>query len=208
MLAWWLWTLRRRRTSGVQRGSEFAGCREGCARPPWPTGPGGWGASPSRFAKPPMSIAPRSIRRWPSQERAAVGLLEPGLDVRPRSRYRFTGTAICAFDAHDRADCGLVPRGRRPPRGPIDVGRTKELVDAVNDRALGGISSSPRSRPCARRGGQPLHRSVRTWRSFGVVLWGEPARARRPRGCRRLLRFVLAPLAGSNPRPTWPRSST
>jgi len=93
-----------------------------------------------------------------------------------------------------------LPEGQAVHRA---VGSTseelKELVEAVNDRALGAFRRAlVRARARGEVGPTDDTEVIAHLAFFGVVLWGETReRAPTEEECRRLLRVVLAPLAGS-----------
>ena len=139
-------------------------------------------------------------RRWPSKSALLLAVLEPGLE-------RFdhdpdTGSlggdllALMLMIGENAA----LPEGQAVHRA---VGSTsdelKELVDAVNDRALGAFRRAfDRSRDRGEVGPTDDTEVMTHLAFFGVVLWGE-TRERAPTGeeCRRILRVVLAPLTDS-----------
>jgi hypothetical protein len=80
-----------------------------------------------------------------------------------------------------------------------DLGLLMVCVEAVNDRALGAFRRAF-DRARARGEVRPTDDTemIAHLAVFGVVLWGETQeRAPTEEACRRILRVVLAPLAGS-----------
>ena len=139
-------------------------------------------------------------RRWPSKGALLLAVLEPGLE-------RFDHDPDTGSLHGDLLALMLMmgetaarPEGQAVHRA---VGSTseelKELVDTVNDRALGAFR-----RAFARARGEvrPTDDTemITHLAFFGAVLWAE-TRERSPteQECRRILQVVLAPLADS----TW-----
>src|SRR4030081_2616781 len=138
-------------------------------------------------------------RRWPSKGALLLAVLEPGLE-------RFDHDPDTGSLAGDllalmlmMAERMALPEGQAVHRA---VGSTsdelKELVDTVNDRGLDAFRRAF-DRARARGEVEPTDDTevIAHLAFFGVVLWNE-TRERTPteEECRRILRVVLAPLAG------------
>jgi AcrR family transcriptional regulator len=137
-------------------------------------------------------------RRWPSKSALLLAVLEPGLE-------RFDHDPDTGSLGGDLlalmlmiGESAALPEGQAVHRA---VGSTsdelKELVDTVNDRALGAFRRAF-DRARVRGEVEPTDDTemIAHLAFFGVVLWNE-TRQRPPTGdeCRRILRVVLAPLA-------------
>ena len=104
-------------------------------------------------------------------------------------------------------ETAALPEGQAVHRA---VGSTsdelKELVEAVNERALGAFRRAF-DRARARGEVEPTDDTemIAHLAFFGVVLWGEThERTTTEEECRRILRVVLAPLAGRTAVPPAP----
>jgi AcrR family transcriptional regulator len=137
-------------------------------------------------------------RRWPSKSALLLAVLEPGLE-------RFDHDPDTGSLGGDLlalmlmiGESAALPEGQAVHRA---VGSTsdelKELVDTVNDRALGAFRRAF-DRARVRGEVEPTDDTemIAHLAFFGVVLWNE-TRQRPPTEdeCRRILRVVLAPLA-------------
>jgi len=137
-------------------------------------------------------------RRWPSKSALLLAVLEPGLE-------RFDHDPDTGLLGGDLlalmlmiGESAALPEGQAVHRA---VGSTsdelKELVDTVNDRALGAFRRAF-DRARVRGEVEPTDDTemIAHLAFFGVVLWNE-TRQRPPTEdeCRRILRVVLAPLA-------------
>jgi AcrR family transcriptional regulator len=143
-------------------------------------------------------------RRWPSMGALLLAVLEPGLE-------RFDHDPDTGSLGGDLlalmvmiGETAALPEGQAVHRA---VGSTsdelQELVDAVNDRALGAFRRAlDRARARGEVGPIDDTEMIAHLAFFGVVLWGE-TRKRTPteQECRRILRVVLAPLAGPTSAP-------
>jgi AcrR family transcriptional regulator len=141
-------------------------------------------------------------RRWPSKGALLLAILEPGLE-------RFDHDPDTGSLGGDllalmllMGETAALPPGQAVHRA---VGSTsdelKELVDTVNERALGAFRRAF-DRARARGELEPTDDTemIAHLAFFGVVLWAEThERTTSEQECRRILRVVLAPLAGS----TW-----
>ena len=143
-------------------------------------------------------------RRWPSKSALLLAVLEPGLE-------RFDHDPDTGSLAGDllalmllMGETAALPPGQAVHRA---VGSTsdelKELVDTVNDRALGAFHRAF-DRASVRGELAPTDDTemIAHLAFFGAVLWQE-TRERTPSEdeCRRILRVVLAPLTGSTSPP-------
>ena len=139
-------------------------------------------------------------RRWPSKSALLLAVLEPGLE-------RFDHDPDTGSLGGDllalmlmMGETAALPPGQAVHRA---VGSTseelKELVEAVNERALGAFHRAF-DRASARGELAPTDDTemIAHLAFFGAVLWQE-TRERTPSEdeCRRILRIVLAPLTGS-----------
>jgi len=143
-------------------------------------------------------------RRWPSKSALLLAVLEPGLE-------RFDHDPDTGSVGGDLlalmlmiGETAALPEGQAVHRA---VGSTsdelKELVDTVNDRALGAFRRAfdrARARGEVRPTDDP--EMITHLAFFGAVLWAE-TRERTPtvEECRRILRVVLASLAGTTSPP-------
>ena len=141
-------------------------------------------------------------RRWPSKGALLLAVLEPGLE-------RFDHDPDTGSLAGDLLALMLQigETAALPPWQAVHraVGSTsdelKELVDTVNDRALGAFHRAfDRARARGELGPTDDTEMIAHLAFSGAILWAE-TRERVPteEECRRILRVVLAPLAGS----TW-----
>jgi AcrR family transcriptional regulator len=141
-------------------------------------------------------------RRWPSKSALLLAILEPGLERFDHDHDPDTGSlggdllALMLL----MGETAALPPGQAVHRA---VGSTsdelKELVDTVNDRALGAFRRAfDRARARGELGPTDDTEMIAHLAFFGAVLWAE-TRERTPteEECRRILRVVLAPLAGS-----------
>ncbi|HEV7419157.1 MAG TPA: TetR/AcrR family transcriptional regulator [Mycobacterium sp.] len=139
-------------------------------------------------------------RRWPSKGALLLAVIEPLLE-------RFDHDPDTGSLGGDLlalmlmiGETGSLPEGQAVHRA---VGSTsdelKELVEAANDRGLGAFHRAF-DRARARGEVRPTDDTevIAHLAFFGVVLW-EDTRERAPteEECRRILRVVLAPLAGT-----------
>jgi AcrR family transcriptional regulator len=143
-------------------------------------------------------------RRWPSKGALLLAVLEPGLE-------RFDHDPDTGSLGGDLlalmlmvGETAALPEGQAVHRA---VGSTsdelKELVHTVNGRALGAFRRAL-DRACARGEVGPTDDTemIAHLAFFGVVLWGEThERTPTEQECRRILRIVLAPVAGSTSPP-------
>jgi AcrR family transcriptional regulator len=141
-------------------------------------------------------------RRWPSKGALLLAILEPGLERFDHDHDPDTGSlggdllALMLL----MGETAALPPGQAVHRA---VGSTsdelKELVDTVNERALGAFRRAfDRARARGELGPTDDTEMIAHLAFFGAVLWAE-TRERTPteEECRRILRVVLAPLAGS-----------
>ena len=139
-------------------------------------------------------------RRWPSKAALLLAVLEPGLE-------RFDHDPDTGSLGGDLLALMLQigETAALPPWQAVHraVGSTsdelKELVDTVNDRALGAFHRAF-DRASVRGELAPTDDTemIAHLAFFGVVLWRETReRAPTEEECRRILRVVLAPLARS-----------
>jgi AcrR family transcriptional regulator len=141
-------------------------------------------------------------RRWPSKGALLLAVLEPGLerfDHDPDTGSLHGDLLALLLMIGETA---ARPEGQAVHRA---VGSTsdelKELVDTVNDRALSAFRRAF-DRARARGEVRPTDDTemIAHLAFFGAVLWAEThERTPTEEECRRILRVVLAPLAGS----TW-----
>jgi AcrR family transcriptional regulator len=141
-------------------------------------------------------------RRWPSKGALLLAVLEPGLERfdHDPDTGSLRGDLLALLLM--MGETAALPEGQAVHRA---VGSTsdelKELVDTVNDRALGAFRRAF-DRARARGEVRPTDDTemIAHLTFFGAVLWAE-TRERTPteEECRRILQVVLAPLAGS----TW-----
>jgi AcrR family transcriptional regulator len=143
-------------------------------------------------------------RRWPSKSALLLAVLEPGLarfDHDPDTGS--LGGDLLALMLM-MGETAALPPGQAVHRA---VGSTseelKELVEAVNERALGAFRRAF-DRASARGELAPTDDTemIAHLAFFGAVLWQE-TRERTPSEdeCRRILRIVLAPLTSNTPAP-------
>jgi AcrR family transcriptional regulator len=149
-------------------------------------------------------------RRWPSKAALLLAVLGPGLERFDHDHDPDTGSL-------DGDLLGLMLRIGETAALPDwqavhrAVGSTsdelQELVDTVNDRALGAFRRAfDRASARAEVGPTDDTEMIAHLAFFGVVLWREICkRAPTEQECRRILLIVLAPLGGSTPAP--PRRS-
>jgi AcrR family transcriptional regulator len=143
-------------------------------------------------------------RRWPSKGALLLAVLEPGLE-------RFDHDPDTG-SLHDdllalllmMGEAAALPEGQAVHRA---VGSTsdelKELVDTVNDRALGAFRRAfDRARSRGEVRPTDDTEMIAHLAFFGAVLWGETReRPTTEEECRRILQVVLAPLAGRTAAP-------
>src|ERR1700739_3921941 len=140
-------------------------------------------------------------RRWPSKSALLLAVLEPGLQrFDPDPDTGALGADLVALMLMI-GETAALPEGQAVHRA---VGSTsdelKELVEAVNDRALGAFRRAlDRARARGEVGPTDDAEVIAHLAFFGVVLWGETReRAPTEEECRRILRVVLAQLAGQS----------
>jgi AcrR family transcriptional regulator len=139
-------------------------------------------------------------RRWPSKGALLMAVLEPGLE----RFYQDPDTGSLAGDLLAlmlmMGEIAALPEGQAVHRAVGSVSdELKELVDTVNDRGLGAFRRAfDHARSRGEVGPTDDVEVIAHLAFFGVVLW-EETRERAPteEECRRILRVVLAPLAGS-----------
>ena len=145
-------------------------------------------------------------RRWPSKSALLLAVLEPGLerfDHDPDTGSLHGDLLALMLMMGETA---ALPEGQAVHRAVGSISdELKELVDAVNDRALGAFRRAF-DRARARGEVRPTDDAemITHLAFFGAVLWAE-TRERTPtvEECRRILRIVLASLAGTtSPPPT------
>jgi AcrR family transcriptional regulator len=143
-------------------------------------------------------------RRWPSKGALLLAVLEPGLE-------RFDHDPDTGSLGGDLLAVMLQfgETAALPPWQAVHraVGSTSdeltELVEAVNDRALGAFRRAfDRARARGELGPTDDTEMIAHLAFFGVLLWRE-TRQHTPteQECRRILRIVLAPLGRSTPAP-------
>ena len=206
MLAWRLMDSSTRRTRGVQRGPRShqvvetvrAATMAELARVGFP------GLTIEGVAKAANVNRTTIYRRWPSKSALLLAVLEPGLqrfDHDPDTGS--LGGDLLALMLMI-GETAALPEGQAVHRA---VGSTsdelKDLVEAVNDRALGAFRRAlDRARARGEVGPTDDTEVIAHLAFFGVVLWGETReRAPTEEECRRILRVVLAALAGSTSAP-------
>jgi AcrR family transcriptional regulator len=141
-------------------------------------------------------------RRWPSKAALLLAVLEPGLERfdHDPDTGSLDGDLLALMLLI--GETAALPPGQAVHRA---VGSTsdelKELVDTVNDRALGAFRRAfDRARARGEVGPKDDTEMIAHLTFFGAVLWAETReRAPTEQECRRILRIVLAPLA----RGTW-----
>jgi AcrR family transcriptional regulator len=138
-------------------------------------------------------------RRWPSKGALLLAILEPGLERFDRDPDTGSlGGDLLALMLL-MGEIAALPPGQAVHRA---VGSTsdelRELVDTVNERALGAFRRAfDRARARGEVGPTDDTEMIAHLAFFGVVLWGETReRTTSEQECRRILRVVLAPLAG------------
>jgi AcrR family transcriptional regulator len=143
-------------------------------------------------------------RRWPSKGALLLAVLEPGLERfdHDPDTGSLHGDLLALLLMMGEA--AALPEGQAVHRA---VGSTsdelKELVDTVNDRALGAFRRAF-DRARARGEVRPTDDTemIAHLAFFGAVLWGETReRPTTEEECRRILHVVLAPLAGRTAAP-------
>jgi AcrR family transcriptional regulator len=143
-------------------------------------------------------------RRWPSKGALLLAVLEPGLE-------RFDHDPDTGSLGGDLLALMLQigETAALPPWQAVHraVGSTSdeltELVEAVNDRALGAFRRAfDHARARGELGPTDDTEMIAHLAFFGVLLWRE-TRQHTPteQECRRILRIVLAPLGRSTPAP-------
>src|ERR1700760_2290572 len=212
MLACGLVDISTRRTRGVQRGPRSQqGVEKGreatmaeLARVGFP------GLTVEGVAKAANVNRTTIYRRWPSKSALLLAVLEPGLERfdHDPDTGSLRGDLLALLLM--MGETAALPEGQagHPAVGPTSDD-PKELVDRVNDRALGAFRRAF-DRARARGEVRPTDDTemIAHLTFFGAVLWAE-TRERTPteEECRRILQVVLAPLAGSSWAPH-PRSAT
>ena len=143
-------------------------------------------------------------RRWPSKSALLLAVLEPGLerfDHDPDTGSLHGDLLALMLMMGETA---ALPEGQAVHRAVGSISdELKELVDTVNDRALGAFRRAfdrARARGEVRPTDDP--EMITHLAFFGAVLWAE-TRERTPtvEECRRILRVVLASLAGTTSPP-------
>jgi AcrR family transcriptional regulator len=143
-------------------------------------------------------------RRWPSKGALLLAVLEPGLerfDHDPDTGSLHGDLLALMLMMGETA---ALPEGQAVHRA---VGSTsdelKELVDTVNDRALGAFRRAfDRARSRGEVRPTDDTEMIAHLAFFGAVFWGETReRPTTEEECRRILRVVLAPLAGRTAAP-------
>jgi AcrR family transcriptional regulator len=137
-------------------------------------------------------------RRWPSKAALLLAVLEPGLERfdHDPDTGSLDGDLLALMLLI--GETAALPPGQAVHRA---VGSTsdelKELVDTVNDRALGAFRRAfDRARARGEVGPKDDTEMIAHLAFFGAVLWAEKReRAATEQECRRILRIVLAPLA-------------
>jgi AcrR family transcriptional regulator len=141
-------------------------------------------------------------RRWPSKAALLLAVLEPGLERfdHDPDTGSLDGDLLALMLLI--GETAALPPGQAVHRA---VGSTsdelKELVDAVNDRALSAFRRAfDHARARGEVGPEDDTEMIAHLAFFGAVLWAETReRVATEQECRRILRIVLAPLA----RGTW-----
>jgi AcrR family transcriptional regulator len=138
-------------------------------------------------------------RRWPSKDALLLAVLEPGLerfDQEPDTESLdgdLLALMVITGETAALSEWQAVHRAVRSTPGEL-----KDLVDTVNDRALGAFHRAfDHARARGEVGAADDTEMISHLAFFGVLLWRE-TRQRPPseEECRRILRVVLAPLAG------------
>jgi AcrR family transcriptional regulator len=139
-------------------------------------------------------------RRWPSKSALLLAVIEPLLerfDHDPETGS--LGGDLLALMLM-MGETSALPEGQAVHRAVGSISdELKELVEAVNERALGAFHRAfDRARARGEVGPTDDPEVITHLAFFGVVLWQE-TRERAPtvEECCRILRVVLAPLAGS-----------
>jgi AcrR family transcriptional regulator len=143
-------------------------------------------------------------RRWPSKGALLLAVLEPGLERfdHDPDTGSLHGDLLALLLMMGEA--AALPEGQAVHRA---VGSTsdelKELVDTVNDRALGAFRRAfDRARSRGEVRPTDDTEMIAHLAFFGAVLWGETReRPTTEEECRRILQVVLAPLAGRTAAP-------
>jgi AcrR family transcriptional regulator len=141
-------------------------------------------------------------RRWPSKAALLLAVLEPGLERfdHDPDTGSLDGDLLALMLLI--GETAALPPGQAVHRA---VGSTsdelKELVDAVNDRALSAFRRAfDHARARGEVGPEDDTEMIAHLAFFGAVLWAETReRVATEQECRRILRIVLVPLA----RGTW-----
>jgi AcrR family transcriptional regulator len=143
-------------------------------------------------------------RRWPSKDALLLAVLEPGLERFDQDPDTGSLDGDLLAMMLQIGETAALPPWQAVHRA---VGSTsdelKELVDTVNDRALGAFRRAlDRARARGEVGPTDDTEMIAHLAFFGVLLWRE-TRQRTPteQECRRILRIVLAPLSRSTPAP-------
>ena len=139
-------------------------------------------------------------RRWPSKGALLLAVIEPLLERFDQDPDTGSlGGDLLALMLM-MGETAALPEGQAVHRA---VGSTsdelKGLVEAANDRGLGAFRRAfDRARARGEVGPTDDTEVIAHLAFFGVVLWGETReRTATEEECRRILRVVLAPLAGS-----------
>jgi AcrR family transcriptional regulator len=139
-------------------------------------------------------------RRWPSKGALLLAVIEPLLERFDQDPDTGSlGGDLLALMVM-MGETAALPEGQAVHRA---VGSTsdelKGLVEAANDRGLGAFHRAfDRARARGEVGPTDDTEVIAHLAFFGVVLWGETReRTATEEECRRILRVVLAPLAGS-----------
>jgi AcrR family transcriptional regulator len=143
-------------------------------------------------------------RRWPSKGALLLAVLEPGLERFDHDRDTGSLGGDLLAVMLQIGETAALPPWQAVHRA---VGSTSdeltELVEAVNDRALGAFRRAfDRARARGELGPTDDTEMIAHLAFFGVLLWRE-TRQHTPteQECRRILRIVLAPLGCSTPAP-------
>jgi AcrR family transcriptional regulator len=143
-------------------------------------------------------------RRWPSKDALLLAVLEPGLerfDQDPDTGSLDGDLLALMLMIGETAALSEWQAVHRAVGSRGD--ELKELVDTVNDRALGAFRRAfDRARTRGEVGPKDDTEMIAHLAFFGVLLWRETReRAPTEEEYRRILRIVLAPLAGSTTAP-------